>query len=158
MTRKSVKIVCGYVNWCVCVCLDVGSLQTHTHIITSQRVRIADFAITKCRTRREALKLHAVQGILLELPHEIVLYGAGRATEEHDNVAVQLTRSRHFRGPSFNINAYLQHQCMKDFRFKNAEIGRVCGLINWVGVTTRNEYIYVPITAACVMLHRLATT
>ena len=40
----------------------------------------------------------------------------------------------------------------------NAEIGRICGFINWVGITTRNEYRYEPITATRVMLNGLSTT
>ena len=85
------------------------------------------------------------------------MYAAGRAAEEHGNVTALLTKSRHVRGASFNINAYSQHQCM-DFRFTNVGIGRICGLINWVGITTRNECRYEPIAATCMMLHRLATT
>lgn len=121
-------------------------------------MRIVDYSISRCRHRRAVWQTRATEALLLELPEQIVLFAAHKAQKEHSNINLILHRSRYLRSTMFNLNALSEMQSLRDFRFKKADVGRLCEMIDWNGPTTRNQYNCHPLTATCLFLQRLATT
>lgn len=120
-------------------------------------MRLTDFTITKHRQRRDLWRRRAEEGLLLEVSDEFVLFAVSRAVKEHRMVRKLLKRTQHVRTSVFNLNAYSEHQCLRDFRFKSQHIGILAEKLEFSGRTQRNEYIIDRVTAMCILLHRLAT-
>lgn len=61
------------------------------------------------------------------------------------------------RGVKFTVNIYSTEQEMKDFQFMPFELGRMADIISFTaGKTSRIGYYCDYLTAACVLLRRLA--
>lgn len=66
-------------------------------------------------------------------------------------------RKRYISTTTFNLNIFSEEQSLKEFRFRTTEIGTVADLIGFtIGKTTRKNYFCNDITAACIVLRRLA--
>lgn len=133
-------------------------LTTQTRGINrhSAAMQITDYRINGCRRRRTIWRRRAEQGILFDIPNEIVLKATTRANDEHKNVMLMRLRTRHVRTSAFNLNLASDHECLVLYRFKKRDIGRIAEMIDFLGVTIRNIYRCTPVQATCVFLHRLS--
>lgn len=103
-------------------------------------------------------KVRALDAIALDLPPVLIMTAVRKVVIEHKNVTRLLARSSAIRSTVFNLNAFSDHQSLRDFRFKKCDVGRICDMVDWSGVSSRSEYYCHPITAICFTLQRLATT
>lgn len=124
---------------------------------TESVMKIKDYAITKHRNCRDSWKMKAQQAFILDLPDVVVLTSVNRANREHRQVKILLQRRKHVQTSTFNLNAYSEQQCLRDFRFKATDIGRLAFRLAFPGRTSRNDYICDSVCATCILLHRLAT-
>lgn len=58
----------------------------------------------------------------------------------------------------FNQNSQAVHECLLDYRFKKADIGRISYMIEWAGDTARNDYSCPLLTATCIFMKGVETT
>lgn len=78
-------------------------------------MRITDFQISKCRRRHEIWKRRLYAVLALELDDTIVHFAVKRLRAEEDNIARLELRRRHVHICIFNVNSFLDHQCLTDF-------------------------------------------
>ena len=121
-------------------------------------MRIADFQISKSRHRLSFWKSRALLVFALDLDELLLRFSVNRAHQEYSNIERLKIRTRHVRSVYFNLNVLSDHQCLTDFRFKKKDIGLLCEMVDWPGVTVRNEYRCDRVTAICSFLYRLAIT
>lgn len=121
-------------------------------------MRIKDFQLNKCRRRRQLWRRRLLLALLFDLDECILRFTVHKVMVEDANIARHRLRRMHVQTSIFNLNSFSDHQCLVDFRFKREDIGMLCELFDWPGISSRSEYRCNPITAMCVFLHRLATT
>lgn len=63
--------------------------------------------------------------MLLDLPNEVAIADVNKVLDENNNVKRQLSLSQHIQRVNFNLDIFLEQQCLIDFRFKQAHIGRL---------------------------------
>ena len=57
----------------------------------------------------------------------------------------------------FNLNAFSEEECYRNFRFRAKDIGKIVTMCGWdSGKTKRCGYIVEPVTATCVVLRKLS--
>lgn len=96
-------------------------------------------------------------GMVLCLDESVILRTYVDYKRAEKDERCYLARRRHVRSVYFNLNIYNEEQSLKDFRFRTFEVGIIAQLIGFTGgQTERSEYYCDDITAACVVMRRLA--
>ena len=121
-------------------------------------MRITDFIVSKRRKHVKLWMRRAMEALVFDLEDKIILMAIRNVHKHQTEVKRLKLRSRHITNTVFNLNAFSAHTCMVNLRFKKQDINRLCELIEWPGVSTRNGYFCQPITGTCIFLHRLACT
>eukprot|EP00171_Calliarthron_tuberculosum_P001560 IDg1560t1 len=68
-----------------------------------------------------------------------------------------MTRTMLVVTSTFNLNAFSDEVCLREFRFRKQEVPIINNIVNWTtGVTKRNRYVCEQVTATCILLRRLA--
>ena len=67
-----------------------------------------------------------------------------------------MLRSVNITHTTFNIDALGDEECYRQFRFQDKDLLNIASIIGWSGSTERNRYKCEPLTAACILLRRLA--
>eukprot|EP00171_Calliarthron_tuberculosum_P002822 IDg2822t1 len=98
-------------------------------------MRQSEYGLKGCITRRRKWQRAASTALLLGLSDGTVSNAIAHARKEHNNI----------------------RQLLTDFRFKLAEMKKICDVLSWHGVTARNSYVCEPMVACAVLLFRLAT-
>lgn len=130
----------------------------HFYLQTISKMSITNFQISKCRRHREVWKRRLLVALALDFDEVIVHSTVHRLVTEEENISRLKLRRWHVQTCFFNLNAFSDHQCLTDFRFKRADIGMLCTRFHWPGITAWSEYRCNLIAAFCVFLHRIQTT
>lgn len=120
-------------------------------------MRITDFRLSKHRAAVKKWRRRAAQALLLELDDELILLALRNERRERLEVRRLKLRSRLIQCTVFNLNALSDQECLENYRFRKADVGRISTLIDWSGRSERNLYRCDPITATCFVLHKLGT-
>lgn len=120
-------------------------------------MRIVDFQISKCRRRLSLWQHRVLLAVALDVDEVLVTVALDRVRRERRNIDRLKIRTRQVQGVYLNLNALSDYQCLKDFRFRKADIGGLCERFSWPGISARNEYRCDRVTAMCSFLFRLAT-
>ena len=121
-------------------------------------MRQIDFTEQKIRKRIRKRRLNFMLAIELELG-PLIIYRFYRKLKsvKHDMKMIKL-RKRNISTTTFNVNIYSDEQSLKHFRFRCSEIRTVADIIGFtVGKTARRQYYCNEVTAACIVLRRLAS-
>jgi len=120
-------------------------------------VAIEDYSIgrlmrSRRRLRRELLvRLHGGEDVVdLGL---VVL----RFLRVRRDISRCVARTRAVSSSSFNINSFSTEESLSLFRFKPADVGRLAGLLEVQGGSSRRRYKATPVEQLCVILRRLSS-
>lgn len=120
-------------------------------------MRQTDFTIGKVRHRLSRRRKRFRWALLMNLDYRSVYVLLKRCRQSKRDLAKISLRKRLIRSTTFNINVFSDEQSLKDFRFRPHEISKVAELIGFVNERTeRSGYYCDAITAACIVLRRLA--
>lgn len=122
---------------------------------TSMRQR--DYAVGALRRRVRRLRKAAYHTLLLDADVEITVLYSRRWRRAAIDQRKFLTRRREIRHTSFNFNIFSTEESLRLFRFRPHELGAVAGVAGFNGRTTNRRYRCDGITAACIVLRRLAS-
>lgn len=109
-------------------------------------------------------KVSAFQSVILDLPDSVVLFKTRRAKDKEHQLRILGRRARQDKSVVLNLtemgvgNTYSDHKSVSDFRFFTRAIGKISEMLQWSGVSERNEYRRDGVVETCIMLHRIGTT
>lgn len=120
-------------------------------------MRITDFRVNKHHAAIKKWRRRAEQAFVLELDDGMVLLAMQHERCERMEVRRLKLRSQLIRSVVFNFNALSEQECVENYRFRKADVGRISTMIDWSGRTKRNLYRCDPMTATCFLLHKLGS-
>lgn len=88
----------------------------------------------------------------------IFMHALRRANIYHREVLHMNLRTKYVYIIRFNLNSFSTNQCLKDFSFKKAEVGRIIDKMGWSSITRRTPYCYYEVTATFLFMQRLEIT
>lgn len=121
-------------------------------------MRLTEFTIGKLRSKmyRKRQLLHIA--LLADVDDVFLLYDSRLLDMMAKDRARLCARSSTISSTYFNLNIFSEQESLSLFRFRKHEIGRVADTLGWtVCRTTRNRYKCDVITAACIVLRRMAS-
>ena len=100
--------------------------------------------------------------IALNAPFRLQALLARKTQEAHGELLRSARRSVLIRSSSFNLNFISEEECLSNFRFRRAEIGRIALLLGGPGLlirqlSSRSRRSFNSIEATCIILRRLAS-
>jgi len=142
------------VSWpTFCACVHVQ----HDAISQSTMVAIEDYSIgrlmmSRRRLRRELLvRLHGREDVV-DLGLVVLRFSRVRR-----DISLCVARTRAVSSSSFNINSFSTEESLFLFRFKPADVGRLAGLLEVQGGSSRRRYKATPVEQLCVVLRCLSS-
>lgn len=103
------------------------------------------------------MKRRVVRTLIIEDEVEISLLYLLRCRDLKRDMRKVTTRRRHIFITHFNINIFSTEESLRLFRFRPHEIGKVAEVMDFRGQTVRRRYRCDRVTAACIVLRRLAS-
>lgn len=96
--------------------------------------------------------------LLYEVPEDasvaVLMYAWRRIQVVRADLRNINLRSLIIHSAPFNLDHYSEEQSLHDFRFRKADVGRVCAVMGWTeGRTERSRYVCNAITACCSFSH-----
>lgn len=120
-------------------------------------MRQKKFALNNVIARLNKAKRRFRLMIAEEADDEVLLRCYLRVRAARVDVQKVCARSHNISMTVFNLNAYSEEECYRNFRFRAKDIGKIVQLCGWnSGKTKRCGYVVDPITATCLVLRKLS--
>lgn len=121
-------------------------------------MRIADFKLHMHMKAAKKWRRRTAQALLLELGSEVVALARRNEVRHRNEIRSLKQRSRIISATNFNLNSLSEQECLENYRFKKRDVAYIAEKIGWDGRTQRNIYRLDPLTATCIMLHKLGSS
>lgn len=93
---------------------------------------------------------------MLDVDDQLVAIAPRNKRNHRLEIRILSFRSRMIASVQFNNSSLIQHGFVEKFRLMKKDVGRLSEMVDWSGVTERNQYGCDPIVATCFVQHKLA--
>ena len=121
------------------------------------KMRQTDYTISKTKVRIDKYSNMLRLAIIVRADVAILIRLQRKCRKCKEDLLKLKERKQHMKSINFNLNAYSNEECLKQFRFFPAEIKKVSDIIGFSGgCTARSRYACDQLTPCCIILRRLA--